>query len=471
MKILLVNPNYTKIYSKAIEATGINPPIGLAYIASYLRNNDVDVEILDANALQIPDQNLKQHLPKDFDVVGVSSFTPSIDLSINVLKLAREINPECKTIMGGAHITGLPIQTMEKYPIVDVGVLGEGEETTLSLAKAFELNRDLGEIRGIIYRKKDELRINEKRSYIKDLDLLPIPAYDLLPMEKYCLPSHHSSCNRNISTKPFVLLMTSRGCPYNCTFCASKVLWGQSVRFRRPDLVLEEISILREKYGITTVEIADDCFTLNRKRLREMLSGLREDHTISFNCLSRVDTINRDILSDLKDAGCYLVRFGVESGSQTVLDAMKKGITVEQIRNAFKLCKEIDLPANASFILGTPRETEETINETIAFAKEINPSILYIFFAMPLVGTELREEALTEGLILNDNWETWNSLDQPIMRSFELSGEQLASLKKEFYREFYFRPKYILDKIRRVRGWEQVDQYINGFKAVRKLSR
>lgn len=290
-------------------------------------------------------------------------------------------------------------------------------------------------------------------------------------MEKYCLPAHHASSGGNISIKPFTLLMTSRGCPYDCTFCASKVIWGRKVRYRSPEQVLSEISCLIERYKIKTFEICDDCFTLNKKRLRVILDSLSRDYDICFNCLSRVDCVDRDVLLKLQKAGCYLVRLGVESGSQKILNEMKKGITVEQIKNAFKLCKEIHLPANASFILGMPGETIETVHETIALAKEINPAIIYIFFAMPLVGTELREVALTQKLILNDNWETWDSLDQPIMRTYEQSYDELINLKKDFYKSFYYRPKYLLDKLCSIRGYNQIKHYLKGFWAVRNLKK
>lgn len=471
MKVLFINPRYSRIYSKVITATGINPPVGLACIASYLRENGVEVSILDANALQIPFQNLKKHIPKDFDIVGVSSYTPSVDLSIKTLELAREINPNCKTIMGGSHITGDPVGTMKRLPVIDVGVCGEGEITILELINTFKNNKELSSVKGIIYRKADNLKITDGRPLIKNLDILPIPAYDLLPMDKYCLPAHHTSCGGNISIKPFTLLMTSRGCPYDCTFCASKVVWGRKVRYRSPELVLSEISCLIEKYKIKTFEIVDDCFILNKKRLRVILDSLSKDYDIRFNCLNRVDCVDREILLKLKKAGCYLIRFGVESGSQKILNEMKKGISVEQIKNAFKLCKEINIPANASFILGMPGETIETVDETIALAKEINPAIIYIFFAMPLVGTELREEALTQKLILNDNWETWESLDQPIIRTYELSYQELINLKKEFYNSFYYRPKYLIDKLCSIRGYNQIKHYLKGFVAVRNLKK
>jgi radical SAM superfamily enzyme YgiQ (UPF0313 family) len=207
MKVLFINTPYSRIYSKVITATGINPPVGLAYLASYLRENGVDVSILDANALQIPFQNLKKYIPKDLDIVGVSSYTPSIDLSIKTLELAREINPNCKTIMGGSHITGDPVGTMKRFPVIDVGVCGEGEITTLELINAFGSNKELANVKGIIYRNSDNLKITDGTPLIKNLDILPMPAYDLLPMEKYCLPAHHASCGGNISIKPFTLLM------------------------------------------------------------------------------------------------------------------------------------------------------------------------------------------------------------------------------------------------------------------------
>lgn len=472
LKVLLVNPPYKEVYAK-VELDEVVPPLGLAYLASYLRENAIEVDIYDANALGTNIDKLKEKLPKDFDIIGVPSFTPSISKSAKALQIGKEINPDCVTLMGGPHITGLPEGTMDSYPVIDVGVLGEGEVTTLELVRALEAKSDLRKINGIIFREKNELVETPRRDFIEDLDVLPFPAYDLLPMDRYQLPLHHVGFGRNIDIKPFFLMFTSRGCPFRCTYCASKVMWGRKVRYRSAENIIKEIDYLVEHHGIRVLDFADDIFTLNKKRLSTILDMLIErDYNLHFNCLSRVNTISKEEALKLKKAKCYLIRFGVESGSQKILDMMKKDITISQIKNAFRLTREAGISSSASFILGHPGETQETAKETIDLAKEINPAMAHFFIAIPLVGTELYSMARENNFIVNENWEFWKQMPEtPVIRTEELAPEDLVDIRKKAYREFYIRPSYILTSISRIRNVGQIKLYLKGLKAVLHLTK
>ena len=474
MKVLLVNPTHKEAYSKVPSAEGVNPPLGLAYIASYLRENGIDVSLIDAAALDISHEELRKNMSeKEFDIIGVPSMTPSLNSSLNALEIAREINPRCKTVMGGNHISALPIETLTNYQIIDFGVLREGEITFLELVNALEKNQELSKVDGLVYRKDGIINVNPKRKFIENLDELPLPAYDLLPMDKYRLPAHHTSYSGNIKLKPFFLLFTSRGCPYDCTYCASKVIWERKVRYRSPENVLKEIDILVNKYGVKCLEIADDIFTINKQRLHAILDGLIErNYDLHFNCLSRVDTVDLESLKKMKKAGCYLIRFGVESGSQKILDRMKKNVKVEQIRNAFKLVNKANIASSASFIIGHPGETEETVNETIKIAKEINSDAALFFIAIPLVGTELFEIAKNQNLIVNKEWIHWKQVpEKPVMRTEELTVEDLLRLRKKAFKEFYFRPYYLMERLLKIRTIDQIKYYFNGLLAVLKISK
>ncbi|MFC1690541.1 B12-binding domain-containing radical SAM protein [Nanoarchaeota archaeon] len=473
MKILLINPPYSDVYTRVSYAEGVVPPLGLAYLAAYAREKGFEVKILDANALQIPLNKIKNHIPKDIDVVGTTSFTPSLNKSCKILSICKEINPNIITIIGGAHISALPKETLKYYSSIDFGIIGEGEITLVELLKTIQKKESLSTVKGICYRDGKEIKLNQRRELIEDLDILPFPAYDLLPVEKYCVPLHHVGFGQRVPTKPFAAIFTSRGCPYNCTYCASKVIWERKVRFRNPKNVLAEIDHLVKNFNIKVIDIADDIFTINNKVFNAILDGLIErDYDLHFNCLSRVNTIDMEKLKKLKKAKCYLIRYGVESGSQKVLNLMKKNITKEEVIKAFKMTHKVGIPASASFIIGHPGETNATVKETIDLAKKIDPVLAHFFVAIPLVGTELHDIARIKGLIVNNmGWEQWVQMpDEPILRTEKLSVKRLKKLRDKAYKEFYFRPSFIIKSILRIRRLEQIKLYIRGFLAVLKLT-
>lgn len=468
MNVLLIDAPYREVYSKVSTALGCSPPIGVAYTAAYLRAHNVNVKILDTNALQIGVNEIDKYLKEKFDVIGISSMTPSLINAARILEKAKEANPSVKTVLGGFHVSAVPAETLQEYPSIDFGVIGEGEQTFLGLVQAIEKGKDFSEVDGIVFRKKNETKITKRRALIQNLDELPFPAYDLLPMEKYRLTAHHTNFDKKIKLNPFSLLMTSRGCPFNCTYCASKVIWGRRVRYRSAEKTLEEIDLLVKKYGIKCLDICDDNFTLNKPRLHQILDGLIErDYDLHFNCLSRVDIVDRGSLEKLKKAGCYLIRFGIESGSQEILNAMKKEATVTQTKATFKLMHEVGIPAAASTIIGHPGETRETFNKTLKLVKEIDPVAAHFFIAVPIVGTELFEIAKKNKLIVNPDWRNWVLMPEtPVLRTEELSPEDLVKLRSEAYKRFYLRPKFLLKTLLRIRTWGQFKLQFNAFVAV-----
>lgn len=470
MKVLLINTPYTEVYSKVPTTEGMAPPLGLAYLASYIREHGHEVQILDAEALQIRLSELYKHIA-NFDVVGVGSMTPSLKNTIDSLGIVKKVNPECTTVMGGPHLSAIPVETLNEYPVIDVGVVGEGEVTFLELVDSLENGSDLSNIKGIVYRDEEKIKLTKRRELIENLDELPFLAYDLLPMEKYRPPAHHTSFAGKVKLRPFSLFITSRGCPFDCTFCASKVVWGKKVRFRSAENVLEEIDLLVNDYDVNCLEIADDNFTMNKKRMNEILDGLIErEYDLHFNCLSRVDMIDEESLIKLKEAGVYLIRFGVESGSQKVLDNMNKQVKVEQIRKAFELTKKAGIPSSASMIIGHPGETKDTFEESLKLVKEIEACAAHFFIAIPIVGTELYKIAKQKNLIVNPDWQYWVQIpEKPVLRTESLSTEDLLKLRRRAYRSFYLRFPYIFKTILRIRTFDQIKFYLKGFSGVLNL--
>ncbi len=465
MKVLLINPGYQQVYEKVPTVAGKNPPINLACLAAYLREHNINVSILDAEAEEISLENIGRYISKDVDVIGVGAVTPTINNAVQILKVAKEVNPDCKTVVGGCHITALPKETMEQFPVIDYGVIGEGEITTLELINAIKKkNKSFSRIKGLVYRNKNLIRINQPRPLIENLDSLPFPAYDLLPMNLYSPPAHHTSLGKRIPLKPFTIYFTGRGCPYQCTYCAAKLMWNRRTRYKSIKKVMEEIDILVNKYKIRNLEIDDETFTLDKQRVMEFNKELRNrNYNLKYNCITRVDTVDKELLQDMKNSGCYFVRYGVESGSQKILDAMKKGITVQKIKDTFKITNKIGLTNSASFIIGYPGETWETFNETMKLSKKIKPTLAYFFVIIPIVGTELYKYAKENNLLLHENWNKWVQMpDIPMIKNENLTSEEIIKMRDMAYKKFYFRPSYILRRLLKIRTVEQLKFYAKG---------
>ncbi len=473
MKILLIKPPEKEVYVKVPMIAGIAQPMGLACIAAYVREHGFkEVTILDCEALQIGINEIKQHIPKDVKVVGLSSVTPTLKNAVAIMRATKEINPECMTVLGGDHVTALPEETLSSFKEIDAGVVGEGEITFLEILEELKKkSKDLSKIKGLVYRKGENVIRNAPRPLIKDIDDLPIPAYDLLPMDKYLPPAHHAIFkDKGVKLNPFTIFFSLRGCPYRCKYCASKVMWERRVRYRSVEKTMEEIDYLIKNFGIRCLEFNDENFIINKPRMKQLLVELKkrkEEQGLYWNCLTRVDSVDAETLKEMKDAGCYFIRFGVESGDQGILNAMSKDITVEQIERAFKLTNKIGIACSASFIIGYPGESRETFRRTLDLAKRIDPSLAFFFVAIPIVGTELYKEANDKNLILNPDWNGWVQMAAtPIMKTETLTSEELLKMRDKAYREFYMRPRYILKMIKSIRTKEQLNFYVKGFLGV-----
>lgn len=473
MRILLIKPPEKEVYTKVPTVAGIAQPMGLACIAAYVREHGFnDISILDCEALQIGVNEIKDHISKDVKLVGLTSVTPTLKNAVAIMKAAKETNPVCVTVLGGDHVTAVSIETLEAFPEIDFGIFGEGEITFLELLGQLEKkDKNFSNIKGLVYRENGKIQKNDERPLIPDINILPMPAYDLLPMEKYLPPAHHAMfTQKGVRLSPFTIFFSLRGCPYGCKYCASKVMWARKVRYRSVEKTMEEIDYLIKNYGIKCLEFNDENFIINKHRMEIIIQELKkrkEEHGVYWNCLTRVDSVDAKTLKDMKEAGCYFIRFGVESGDQGILNAMDKGITVEQIKHAFKLTNEAGIACSASFIIGYPGETKETFRRTLDLAKEIDPTLAFFFVAIPIVGTDLYKEAKEKGLILNHDWNGWVQMaESSIMRTEQLSPEELIKMRNQTYREFYLRPKYIFKLLKNVHTKEQFLFYIKGFLGV-----
>jgi len=432
MRTMFIQPNYPSVVRKVLGEAA--HPLGFGYLVSVLRERN-EVKIVDALGLDYsPDEVVSKIKKFDPEVLGLTATTPSIYKAYDVARITKDINPDIKTIIGGPHVTFTAKETLKECEHLDIVVRGEGEETVRELSDVFEKEGDLKSVLGITFRDNGKIIETADRPLIKNLDEIPFPAYDLLPELKF-------------DGKKYAVMMTSRGCPFNCIFCSSSLLCGKTWRGRSPENVVEEMRILKSR-GINEIEFLDDTFTLNRKRVEKICDLIkREKLDISWSCSSRVNTINREMAEKMKSVGCHTVYMGVESGTERILKIISKGITLKEAEKAVKMVKEVGLNSVCSFVLGIPGETIETMKKTINFAKKLNPTFAQFTLATPYPGTRLFEIAKEKGSLLTKDWSRYTTLD-PVMKIPGIAAKELKSMLTKAYIKFYFTPRKILEQLK-----------------------
>ena len=399
MKILLVAPpsGYKTVMPK--------PPLGLAYIAAYLeKNSSHDVKIIDMYSSGMSQDTLLSEI-KSFSpgIVGFSSVTPQINIVGGFAKTIKETcDKDICLIVGGPHPSTVPERTLAENPSLDVAVFGEGEDTMLELCNSLDTMKSLSTVAGIAYRENSSIKINQKRHLIGNIDDIPFPAWHKLDMKQYL------DYNYLFNKKAFPII-TSRGCTGRCTFCDAQGVWSGRLRMRSAGNIADEISALRSTYGVNHIVILDDNFTINGKRAELICSEIQKrDMKISWECNGRVDRVNREMLDMMRKAGCIYIAYGIESGSQEILDYTGKNITLEQIRTAVKATKESGMRVGGFFMMGFPPETEEHIKSTVDFIKELNLDwVSELSILVPYPGTEIYKEMKSERLLIREDWDKY----------------------------------------------------------------
>ncbi len=434
MRILLLSPPTVSAIKAVIGTTG--PPLGLAYLASMVRESH-EVKIIDSLAEDYTYEDVEREIKKyDPDVVGITSTTSMMPDAYAIAKMTKMHNENAKVVMGGPHVTFIPERTFKECPYIDFIVRGEGEITFKELVDALEKGKSTSRILGLSINAGGRAKNNPPRPLIKDIDTIPLPSYDLLPMEKY-----------KLGKVRFGTVMTSRGCPFDCVFCSSSLQFGKRWRGHSDSRVIEELRILHEKYKIREIEFLDDTFTLNRRRAIRIAERIREEGLdISWSASSRVDLFTDDVARAMKAGGCHTVYLGIESGSEKTLNFIGKKITPGQAVKAVKKAKRNRLNALGSFVIGFPDETKQDVEKTIKFSKEVGVDFAQFTIATPYPGTRLWRYALAKNLILTFNWRKYTTLD-PVMKLKNFTSEQIKKMLQKAYLSFYLRPKYVLKDI------------------------
>jgi len=430
MRVMFISSPTDSILKRVVGTTG--PPLSLAYLASMVREEH-DVRILDAIATGLSFENVEREIRAfDPDVVGITSTTSMIPDACRVGRIAKHVNENIKVIIGGPHVTFLPAHTMKECPAVDFIVRGEGEYTFRELIDAIGSGRGPEGIRGLTYRKNGRAVNNPPRGLIKNIDEIPVPSYDLLPMDSYVADGIK-----------FGTVVTSRGCPFNCIFCSSSLQFGKRWRGHSVERVIQELSILRNEYRRRAIEFLDDTFTLAKGRAVKITQEIRKQGLdISWTASSRVDTFSPDIARAMKRSGAHTVYFGIESGTQKTLNFIGKGITPEQSRISVRHAKKAGLHALGSFIIGFPQETREEVHQTLKFSRKVGVDFAQFTVATPYPGTRLWYYALSKRLFTTLNWCRYTTLT-PVMRLEHFTRSGISNLLRYAYIRFYLRPVMI----------------------------
>jgi anaerobic magnesium-protoporphyrin IX monomethyl ester cyclase len=430
VKIALVNPPPPRGAFVHYQ----NPLIGLAYMAAVLKKNGYEVSVLDCPALNMTYDGLGQEILRfEPDIVGITSVTVTF---ASALKAARDIKqsyPKALIVFGGPHVTVLDEQILREQPEIDVIVRGEGEITLLELARLASESKlgDLSDVAGLTFRKDGLVARTPDRPFIQNLDELPFPAYEFFQLDKY----------RRFG-RLVLPIITSRGCAFRCSFCLAPRMAGKRFRARSPKNVVDELEWLKNTYKPDAFTFHDETFTHNKNRVFEICEEMKlRNIRLPWDCSTRVDQISKELLAEMRSANCQHVSFGIESGSQKILDAMRKGVRVEQNAEAIKWARDVGITVSVSVILGYPGETPAMLQETLDFIRKTEPDDVLMSLATPYPGIELYDVIKNLGWRMSEGWSHCDmqteGFDNPSLTV------DLREMRRRFYDSFYS-PAYVL---------------------------
>ncbi|MGC2423997.1 MAG: radical SAM protein [Nitrospirota bacterium] len=456
MKIILVRP-----VTKKNLVLNVVPPIGLGYLASSLRKHNHEVKIIDSvKDVLTQDELVSRILAEKPQILGFQTFSHDAASVKKTISLIKERDNSIIMLAGGPHPSGVLDEIFMDIGNLDFAFAGEAEISLPIFIDAIQngnLDSRLKEIPGLLWRDGERVVINEIELN-PDLDSIPFPAWDLIN------PSTYPEAPQGVFFKRFPIapLIVTRGCPYDCTFCAGKTVSGRRLRSRSVENVLQEIRVLTQDYGIKEIHILDDNFTLRREFVKEFCGRLlSEGFDITWNCPNgvRLDTLDEDVVGIMKESGCYTVSVGIESGSQRILDKMRKGLTLDKIKQQIGLLKKCGMTVNGFFIIGYPGETREEILETISFAKSLPLTRAIFYNYLPLPGTEAYKQLKESGGIERLDWDKVFQAEVPYSPR-GITKEELNALQHKAHLEFYLRWGVFVDLLKEIKSFKQLKYII-----------
>ena len=445
-RLLLVYPPILKAErygSKLGIFGGKQIPLGLFYLAAYVRQNGFAVEALDAESLNLDPEAIVSVLRQgNFNVLGISVTTVSFHRGLALARIVKRSIPETTVIVGGPHVSCMPTQPLQ-FDAFDYAVPHEGEQTLVDFLRALQNGTDPRSVHGVVFRRDGAIVASPGRDYIRDLDSLPHPAYDMIPdMGAYTPPPF------NYTRRPVANVITSRGCPNDCTFCENST-FGRRVRMRSAENIADEIHLLTTRYGIREIAFVDDTFTLSRKRIQRIFQRTRElGLFFPWTCMSRINTVDESLLQYMRDNGCWYIAFGIESGDPAILKRIRKNISLTDVRDRVDSCAALNIKTKGFFMIGHPGESVETIDRTIEFATGLKLDHIVVTINTPMPGSHQYRHAAEFGTLDNTDWSQFNYW-QPVFVPHGLSCGLIHAKQKEFLKRFYSHPERLARGLRR----------------------
>lgn len=471
MKVLIINPPWpgkgfgTRSQNRIIKHRSdkfLQYPIFLAYSAAQLKKSGFDVTYIDSVIQDLDsDQTIIEAKRRRPDVIFMETTTPSIAADYRSLTSLKDATG-AKIIVGGPHATYFHKEVLNECEAIDVVIRHEFDTKIAGVIASLD---NLESVKGVTYRDGDAIIDNGDGDMAQDLDTIPFPDRDTIPWKWYLEAWY--------SRQPFMNLMTSRGCPYHCAFCLwPQSMYGRKQRFRGLDNVSAEIHHLIDRYGLREVNIDDGTFTTNRQRVIDFCRRLRREKiNLVWTCNGRVDNLDDEMLDEMKKSGCKMIRLGVESGSQEVLDKIRKGLTLNQIEDGVRRVKKHGIQALGGFMFGFPYDSRESIEQTISFAKKLSPDQVQFSIAMCYPGTSLYNYAKEKGLLLAKDFKEFDMTHGPVVKTLDMEREELTNILARAYREFYFRPRFMFQTLRHLKDKDEIKRVWRSMKSLFKTIR
>ncbi len=435
-------------------------PIYLAYVAAVLEQAGLEVHFIDGVMEEMSIADFAQAAARIRpDLVVIECSTPSINYDLETAKAVKESVDGTFVTLIGSHPTVFHEEILRDNLAVDAICRGEFEMTIKELALSLGGGGDLSQVAGLSYREGEEVRVNPPRPLIQDLDSLPFPARHIVRHDGYRAAIYSGDCP--------AAMVSSRGCPHHCIYCLwPDTLYGHKFRARSAVNVVDEMEHVVRDYGVDEIYFDDDCLTLNKKRVLEICRLLLERGVeVKWIVQSRVDTVDREMLTAMKEAGCHYILFGVESGSPKMLEIMKKRISLDKVKEAFTDCRDLGIKTQAFFLFGVPGENQETIQETIEFANEIQSDSTQFAIAIPHPGTELYQMCAERGWLVYNSWEDF-AAENSLIETEQLTREDVAKARVQAYKRHYLRPRFVARSLLRVRSLQDVRRLWRGGRSV-----
>ena len=438
--LLIQTPNVRGTF---FNLPGKEIPLSLCGLAAYLIREGFTCRVLDlAHAGRISpllEETLRQDRPR---LVGITAYTPNVAIASEVAAKVKGTLPEAAVVLGGFHASALPERTLKEFPSLDYVVAGEGEETLTDLLRYTGDGEPARDVPGLYYREGDAVQSGPPRALIPNLDDLPVPDRGLVPATEY-VPDLG-----NYRQLPSTGILFSRGCPFRCTFC-SKSVFGHRIRYRSEEHFLAEVRECIDRWAIRDFRLEDEAPTININKIRSLCQAiLRENLRLTWNCFSRADSVDAETLRLMKQAGCYHITYGIESGLETTLQRIQKRISLQEAESTMRATKRAGIECKANFILGFPWESAEDMRQVVRYAKRISPDLVTFNLFKPLPGSALYDELEAAGRLRHASWEDYFTTSSKIPFEARYGEREGMRILMWAVFSFYFRPRFIWQRVR-----------------------